>query len=542
MRKLFFNLAILASMLFVSTSYAANICIDIFSIRRLEARYESLIENRTDKTPLSNFVEKTPNLETMQVEIKPLKSGQEALAARIAVIERAEVSIDISYYILKRDSAGYALLNAIQGAIARGVKVRIMVDGAGSFHPTHTELLALLSMNKGLPKPLVEVKLINPLFSVQNTLRKFYSLIFEGKWNFDPISLNNRSHDKIILIDAGTKNSWLITGGRNMGDNYFGVNGKAKEILDYDVLIKGGAVGSQNDPLLAIQSYYEALFHHRLNLALTGRVWGLFKNNSETEFVKMQAGAQKIEEIKRFGVQLGRARQDKFWNNGFEKTSTTLVTEVQNILKQHREKFDAKHWMYTGSRMSITRSLFEVFAEAKKSVKLVSPYALFSKSDVEAIRDWLLADPTRTFDIYSASLNSNDNAFSYAMFHVGTLPRLQALQRDPMIGDRLQIFLFDRTRLMHAKFVIVDSSTALVTTSNFDPRSRMHNSEIGFWDDSVKNVGALNQKLLEIEAGSTIAPPTGRVLRAKDQTERAKQELLLYMTRALRLIGAESLM
>ena len=70
----------------------------------------------------------------------------------------------------------------------------------------------------------------------------------------------------------------------------------------------------------------------------------------------------------------------------------------------------------------------------------------------------------------------------------------------------------------------------------------MHNSEIGFWDDSVKNVGALNQKLLQIEAGSTIAPPTGRVLRAKDQTERAKQELLLYMTRALRLVGAESLM
>lgn len=59
------------------------------------------------------------------------------------MIENAEHTIDLVYYIFKRDVAGYAVLGALCNAVKRGVDVRIMVDSVGSLHGHHNELKAL---------------------------------------------------------------------------------------------------------------------------------------------------------------------------------------------------------------------------------------------------------------------------------------------------------------------------------------------------------------------------------------------------------------
>ena len=58
-----------------------------------------------------------------------------SLAAKLWLIENAEHTVDVMYYIFKRDTVGYAVLGALCNAVKRGVDVRIMVDSLGSIHP-----------------------------------------------------------------------------------------------------------------------------------------------------------------------------------------------------------------------------------------------------------------------------------------------------------------------------------------------------------------------------------------------------------------------
>ncbi|MFW2438605.1 MAG: phospholipase D-like domain-containing protein, partial [Arenicellales bacterium] len=69
----------------------------------------------------------------------------DSLAAKIWMIENARYTVDLVYYIFKRDTASYAILGALCNAVKRGVDIRIMVDSIGSMHPTHNELRALES-------------------------------------------------------------------------------------------------------------------------------------------------------------------------------------------------------------------------------------------------------------------------------------------------------------------------------------------------------------------------------------------------------------
>ncbi len=59
------------------------------------------------------------------------------------MIENAEHTIDVVYYIFTYDVVGQAILGALCNAVKRGVDVRVMVDSIGSIDPSHTPLMAL---------------------------------------------------------------------------------------------------------------------------------------------------------------------------------------------------------------------------------------------------------------------------------------------------------------------------------------------------------------------------------------------------------------
>lgn len=61
-----------------------------------------------------------------------LRNGDEAYPAMIAAIEAARTSIALSSYIFLADAAGIAVIDALAAAQARGVAVRVLIDGVGS--------------------------------------------------------------------------------------------------------------------------------------------------------------------------------------------------------------------------------------------------------------------------------------------------------------------------------------------------------------------------------------------------------------------------
>ncbi len=76
-------------------------------------------------------------------KIQPLHNGDEAYPAMLEAIESARSSIALSSYIFGEDAAGRPFIDALGRAAARGVQVRVLVDGVGARYtwpPVHLAL------------------------------------------------------------------------------------------------------------------------------------------------------------------------------------------------------------------------------------------------------------------------------------------------------------------------------------------------------------------------------------------------------------------
>ena len=137
-----------------------------------------------------------------------LSDDQEALQCRFDLIQQAEKEILLSSFIFEDDQVGKAILHlAVEAAKERGVSIKIMVDGHN--YKIGKKIRAYLA-SQG-----VELR----KFRVKRVGRFGW---FRGL------------HEKMLIIDG----KWLITGGRNVQDKYYGLNDKFN-FKDLDVLVEG---------------------------------------------------------------------------------------------------------------------------------------------------------------------------------------------------------------------------------------------------------------------------------------------------------------
>jgi cardiolipin synthase len=121
-----------------------------------------------------------------------LPEGREAFEEMIGAVEAAERYVLVLFYILRDDRIGRRLGDALVAATARGVTVRVIYDGFGSFFLTRryrrmlTEAGIETYVQRGPARPL-------------------------GR-----MGLNFRNHRKIIVVDGKR----AFTGGMNVGDEY----------------------------------------------------------------------------------------------------------------------------------------------------------------------------------------------------------------------------------------------------------------------------------------------------------------------------------
>jgi putative cardiolipin synthase len=150
-----------------------------------------------------------------------LPDARDALAARLALADAAETSLDVQYFIWSKDSVGRALIERMLRAADRGVRVRLLLDDLGTV-PSDEVLLALDS------HPNVEVRMFNPV-----ALRSMRMLGILGEIG----RINRRMHNKSFTVDGEV----AVVGGRNIADEYFGASAHAN-FADLDVVLIGPAV------------------------------------------------------------------------------------------------------------------------------------------------------------------------------------------------------------------------------------------------------------------------------------------------------------
>ncbi len=157
--------------------------------------------------------------------IRLLSSGDEALDSLIALADHAERTLDIQYYIIRQDESARALLQHVRSAADRGVRVRLLVDDLN----TSGEDRRFMHLGQ---HPNVEVRVFNPFPGGRSAI---WSRILTSISDIPRI--NHRMHNKLFVAD----NALAITGGRNIGDEYFTLD-KHSNFIDLDVVGAGPIV------------------------------------------------------------------------------------------------------------------------------------------------------------------------------------------------------------------------------------------------------------------------------------------------------------
>jgi putative cardiolipin synthase len=180
-----------------------------------------------DTTPLGRLVQERRLAAAARSDsaFRLLDTVDIAFTSRLALVESAQRSLDLQYYAIHADASTEYLLQKIRDAARRGVRVRILLDDFNSVGED-AQVLRLAFV------PGIEVRLFNPLPGPRNSMlgRIVTSL-------HDVPRIQKRMHNKVFIAD----NAWGITGGRNLGDRYFG-SGDKQNFIDLDVLAAGRIV------------------------------------------------------------------------------------------------------------------------------------------------------------------------------------------------------------------------------------------------------------------------------------------------------------
>ena len=166
----------------------------------------------------------------------PLTEGIDALGARLRLIDAAEESIDLQYFLMKDDIVGALFSDKLLDVADRGVRVRFLLDDI--FTSIKDDDLFLIDAHEN-----IEVRLFNPI-----ARRGYRNLNYLGDFS----RANRRMHNKSFTVDG----SFTIVGGRNIAAEYYSLK-DSSEFFDLDVLAMGAVVSD------VAQSFDEFWNHHK---------------------------------------------------------------------------------------------------------------------------------------------------------------------------------------------------------------------------------------------------------------------------------------
>ena len=129
-------------------------------------------------------------------------AGIDGLLLRLELIDKAQESVDLQYYIFRCDDTGRLIQQAVLRAADRGVHVRIITDDGETVRGDE-QLLQLAA------HPSIQVRVFNPFhYRGHNKALRAMDFLFHKS------RLDYRMHNKLMVVDGMV----AVTGGRNIGD------------------------------------------------------------------------------------------------------------------------------------------------------------------------------------------------------------------------------------------------------------------------------------------------------------------------------------
>lgn len=388
----------------------------------------------------------------------PLVAGMDALGARLALIDRADRTIDAQYFLMKPDSAGRLFASKLLEAADRGVRVRLLLDDI--FTTVDDKAFKVMNQHAN-----IELRLFNPIGR-----DGIYYANYLGNFKL----ANRRMHNKSFIVD----NQVSIVGGRNIADEYFELLPDA-EFRDFDMLAIGPIASD-------ISETFDRFWNHKLAVPMEA-----FETGGELpDLAKARANVdQQIIDTN---------------NEIFEKSlSSTLI---QDLLEENSAYFPAQGYVVTDDPEKLLNKVSPEYKvliteaatlvdEASSEVVVITPYFIPGKGGVKFWRH--ITDKGVRVVVVTNSLASNNHTPVHSAY---------ARYRHDMIDAGVELYEIrvDSSKLpegsdkqsydkvtLHTKALTIDRNQLVIGSLNLDPRSIDINTEMGVVIENKALTGGL---------------------------------------------------
>jgi putative cardiolipin synthase len=380
--------------------------------------------------------------------VRLLASGEEALADLIALADHAERTLDVQYYIIHQDDSARILLQHVRMAADRGVRVRVLVDDLN----TAGEDRRFMHLGKHAN---VEVRVFNPFPGGRSaTWTRLLASVN------DIPRINHRMHNKLFVAD----DALAITGGRNIGDQYF-TRDQHNNFIDLDVVAAGAVVRE-------LSASFDAFWNSKYAYPIAS----LASPVSAEPVSPVSA-----EPASPAFVDGGIAPNTNWLEGELDSGHLQLAWVPATVLADRPAKIASE--TSPDEEVTIANNLVALMRSAKQELIVISPYFVPGKDGVAMFAK--LVDQGVHIRILTNSLASTDSPLvhnGYSRYRAQLLKLgIELSEVRPKLGQKRARFhpFRSSTASLHAKALVIDQKTVFIGSMNMDARSARTNSELG---------------------------------------------------------------
>jgi putative cardiolipin synthase len=399
-----------------------------------------------------------------------IDANADGLRWRIALIDSAKYSIDVEYYLWYGDDAGRILAKHLLDAADRGVKVRMLVDDlntllsdAGTVE-LRDKVAAWMDAD-----PNFEIRLFNP-WSDRDIVGRV------GEMAGDLERLNQRMHNKQMIVD----NQAVILGGRNIGNEYLGLNGSFN-FRDLDVLGVGPVARQAS-------AVFDSYWNSDWVMPVSALKIPVSKADQEAARAQLLKRLEQAKSLADFPI------APQSWSTELAALGGSMHIGTSRVVSDVPEPDGIHHVM--------VEQIHSTMGSATRELLIENAYIIPSDRGIEALRDLkrrgvhmkILTNSLASHDV--PAVNSHYKQWRKPILEAGS--ELYEIRPDAAIQPLVADSPPTRAEFMglHAKGMVVDRERVYIGSMNYDPRSGQINTEMGAFIESPALAEALAKLIL----------------------------------------------
>ena len=383
-----------------------------------------------------------------------LPTGLDAFVARAVLIELADRTLDLQYYIFHPDETGSLIIDRLIAAADRGVRVRILLDDWGTLEKKD-EVVAGLDAHAN-----IAIRVFNPYIH-RSGLHRLGELLTSFT------RVNRRMHNKQFIADGAA----VVLGGRNIGDEYFS-RGEL-DFQDVDVLV-GGPVAQQS------AHSFEAYWTSKYAIPIT-QLGKFTPDRVRFDAARAELGAR-CDGLR--DSEYGRALAGSDLARDLRAHALHLLWAEGRVIADPPDKISQPAG--TRSNAFLGGQISPYARGVREDLLIVSPYFVPGKNGVtffgerrrEGVNVRVLTNSLAATDVWL--VHAGYMKYRRPLLDEGVrLYELRAEAAGATKARAAKAFVGSSRASLHGKTFVFDRNSVFIGSVNLDPRSLEQNTEVG---------------------------------------------------------------